>query len=187
MAEDDPEVNSPYFLSSERLGFRCWTRDDYGLALELWGDPEVTRFIDARGRLSEDQVRDRLTEEINTERAHGIQYWPIFLLDSDEHVGCCGLRPYGEFRQVLEIGCHICVRHWGCGYATEAARATIAYAFESLSTKALFAGHNPTNDASRHIVQKLGFRYTHDEYYEPTGLNHPSYLLTAEEYTGAKR
>ena len=74
----------------------------------------------------------------------------------------------------------------GLRFATEAARATIAYAFESLSAKALVAGHNPANDASRHLVQKLGFRYTHDQYYEPTGLNHPSYLLTDEEYADAK-
>ena len=177
---------SPYFLTTQRLGFRCWANDDFGLALELWGDPEVTRFIDARGHLSEGQVRERLTEEISTERAHGMQYWPLFLLESDEHVGCCGLRPYGESRQVLEIGFHIRRRRWGCGFATEAARATIAYAFELLSARALFAGHNPANDVSRHLVRKLGFCYTHDECYEPTGLDHPSYLLTVEDYTNAK-
>jgi ribosomal-protein-alanine N-acetyltransferase len=184
--EGDSKVDSLYFLTTQHLGFRCWANDDFGLALELWGDPEVTQFIDARGHLSDDQVRVRLSKEIATERVHGIQYWPIFLLESDEHVGCCGLRPYGESRQVLEIGFHIRVRHWGCGYATEAARATIAYAFESLSAKALVASHNPANDASRHLVQKLGFRYMHDEYYEPTSLDHPSYLLAAEEFADAE-
>ncbi len=168
-------MNSPYFLTTDRLGFRCWTDDDFGLALELWGDPEVTRFIDARGRWSDGQARERLKREIATQRAHGIQYWPIFLLVSDEHVGCCGLRPYDESRQVLEIGFHIVRRHWGHGYATEAARATIAYAFESLSAKALFAGHSPANDASRHLVQKLGFRYTHDEYHTQAWLTLPIY------------
>ena len=115
-------MNSPYFLATKRLGFRCWTDDDFGLALELWGDLEVTRYIDARGRLSEVQVRERLAREITTQCVHGIQYWPIFLLQSDVHVGCCGLRPYGESRDVLELGFHICRGHWGRGYATEAAR-----------------------------------------------------------------
>ena len=56
------------------------------------------------------------------------------------------------------------------------------YAFISLKVHALFAGHNPKNSGSRKLLIKLGFKYTHDEFYEPTGLDHPSYLLKAEEY-----
>jgi RimJ/RimL family protein N-acetyltransferase len=41
----------------------------------------------------------------------------------------------------------------------------------------VFAGHNPANTASRGLLARLGFRYTHDELYAPTGLRHPSYLL----------
>jgi len=67
------------FLRTERLGFRSWTKDDLDLALGLWGDPEVTRLIDARGRLSREQVRERLAEEIACEREHGVHCWPIFL------------------------------------------------------------------------------------------------------------
>jgi RimJ/RimL family protein N-acetyltransferase len=57
-------VGSTYLLTTERLGFRTWTEDDLDLALGLWGDPEVTRLIDARGKLSEGQVRERLAQEI---------------------------------------------------------------------------------------------------------------------------
>ena len=173
---------SRYLLTTERLGFRVWAEDDLDLALGLWGDPEVTRLIYARGKLSEEQVRERLAQEITTERSHGVQYWPIFLLHHDEHVGCCGLRPYDEAKGILELGFHIRSRHWGRGYAAEAARAVMACAFERLGVAGLFAGHNPRNEASRYLLGKLGFRYTHDELYEPTGLEHPCYLLTSEEY-----
>jgi RimJ/RimL family protein N-acetyltransferase len=173
---------SKYFLSTQRLGFRVWSEADFDLALGLWGDLEVTNLIDARGKLSEAQVRERLSQEMSTARSHGVQYWPVFLLENDEHVGCCGLRPYDEARNIMEIGFHICSRHWGRGYATEAAWAMLAYAFESLEVAGLFAGHNPKNKVSRHILERLGFRYTHDELYVPTGLDHPCYLLMAEEY-----
>jgi len=176
---------STYLLTTERLGFRAWSEDDLDLALGLWGDPQVTKLIDARGKLSEEQVRERLSQEITTERLHGVQYWPIFLLETGEHVGCCGLRPYDEPGGILELGFHVRSRHWGNGYATEAARAVMAHAFERLGVKALFAGHNPRNQASRHILTNLGFGYTHDELYEPTGLMHPCYLLTFEEYQEA--
>ena len=169
-----------YFLTTKRLGFRVWSEDDLDLALGLWGDPKVTKLIDARGQLTEDQVRERLLLEIANNRSHGIQYWPIFLLENNEHVGCCGLGPYDQPEGILELGVHIRSQHWGCGYATEAARAAIGYAFEQRRVRGLFAGHNPKNQTSGHILGKLGFRYTHHELYEPTGLQHPCYLLTTE-------
>jgi RimJ/RimL family protein N-acetyltransferase len=171
-----------YFLYTERLGFRLWREADFELALGLWGDLAVTRLIDARGQLSSDQVRQKLQQEIAAEAEYGVQYWPIFLLSSGEHVGCCGLRPYDLAQNIYEIGFHMRSQQWGLGFASEAARCVIEFAFDNLAANALFAGHNPRNAVSRKLLEKLGFRYTHDEYYEPTGLNHPSYLFTQEDY-----
>jgi RimJ/RimL family protein N-acetyltransferase len=172
-----------YFLCTERLGFRLWREDDFELALGLWGDLAVSRLIDARGQLSRDQVRQKLQQEIATEAAYGVQYWPIFLLSTGEHIGCCGLRPYDLAQGIYEIGFHIRSQQWGHGFASEAAHRVFRFAFDDLATNAIFAGHNPHNEASRKLLEKLGFRYTHDEYYEPTGLNHPSYLFTKKDYT----
>jgi len=175
--------NKPaYFLSTERLGFRLWREEDFELALGLWGALAVTRLIDARGQLSNDQVRQKLRQEISSEAEYGVQYWPLFLLSTGEHIGCCGLRPYDLSQRIYEIGFHIRSQRWGFGYASEAARGVIEFAFVNLDANALFAGHNPRNAVSRKLLEKLGFRYTHDEYYEPTGLKHPSYLFTKDDY-----
>ena len=175
-------AETKYFLKTKRLGFRSWKEEDLDLAEGLWGDAQVTHLIDARGKLSKQEVRDKLGKEIALEKSHRIQYWPIFLLETGEHVGCCGLRPYPESESILEIGFHICSSHWRFGYGYEAAIATILYAFETLRVKTLFAAHHPNNDVSRKLILKLGFNYSHDEFYEPTGLNHLSYLLQAEDY-----
>jgi len=179
--------NGGFFLRATRLGFRHWRSSDLGIALGLWGDIRVTRFIDARGKLSREQVQERLEAEIAGQKEHGLQYWPIFLLDSNQHVGCCGLRPYDPARRIYEIGFHIRPECWRRGYAYEAATAVMNFAFEKLGAAGLFAGHNPQNEASRRLLTKLGFRYTHDEYYPPTGLDHPSYLLTAVDYDRLRR
>ena len=173
---------SDYFLTSKRLGFRTWSKDDLDLAVGLWGDFKVTKFFDGRGPLSREQVAYRLQQEIVTQSEHGVQYWPIFLLESGEHIGCAGLRPYDASGNILEIGFHIRSQHWRKGYASEAARAVMDYAFLSLKVTGLFAGHNPKNLGSRNLLIKLGFTYTHDEFYAPTGLEHPSYLLKADDY-----
>lgn len=48
-----------------------------------------------------------------------------------------------------------------------------------LKVEKLFAGRNPQNTASKKKLNKLGFHYIGDEFYEPTGLYHPSYELTS--------
>jgi ribosomal-protein-alanine N-acetyltransferase len=137
----------------------------------------VTKFIDVRGTLSDEQVNLLLHQHIAFQREPRIQYWPIFLLSNGEHVGCCGLRPYDLSRRIYELGVHIRSSWWRRGLAQEGASAVIEYAFDKLDAAAFFAGHNPTNHASWRLLKKLGFEYTHHEYYAPTGLEHPSYIL----------
>jgi RimJ/RimL family protein N-acetyltransferase len=163
-------------MTSRRLEFGQWCVDDARLALALWGDPAVSRYTG--GPFTNEQVMARLNREIETLERHQIQYWPVFLRESAEHVGCCGLRPPREIESdVYEIGFQLRRCHWGMGFAREAAAAVIAHSFEVLAAQALIAGHHPQNAASRHLLATLGFRYTHDEFYPPTQLMEPCYRL----------
>lgn len=164
-----------YFLKSSRLGFRTWSMEDVSLAVKLWGNAEVTHTFG--GPFSEPQILERLAREIASQLAYKLQYWPIFLLAGYEFAGCCGLRPYQTGKQIFELGYHLLPQFWGKGLATEAAQTVVSYAFGTLALKGLFAGHQPGNTASARVLEKLGFRYTHDEIYPPTGELHPSYSL----------
>ena len=164
-----------YFLKTDRIGFSRWREEDLPLAQTLWGDPEVTRYICANGSFSQSDIENRLQLEIANDKAYGIQYWPIFELASGEFLGCCGLRPRGD-RQ-YELGFHLRPQFWGHGLAVDASRAVIGYAFEVLEADSLFAGHNPQNINSGKVLNKLEFSCVGEEFYAPTGLNHPSYLL----------
>ena len=170
-----------YFLRSERLGFRPWSADDFELAWGLWGDPEVTRLMG--GPFSEQYVRERLAREIETLRSLGVQYWPCFLRATGEHVGCCGLRPYKLEDRVFAFGFHLRPQYWGQGLADEAARTVLAHAFSTLTFSSLIAGHHPENHASRRLLGKLGFRYSHDAFYAPNGIDQPWHVLSAEDYS----
>ena len=164
-----------FFIKTSRIGFSIWKQEDIKLAELLWGDPDVTRFICASGHFSAKDIAARLEKEIDNNVKHQVQYWPIFELDSNELIGCCGLRPYDERK--YEIGFHLRPKFWGQGYAMEAAKAVIDYAFSVMKVEGLFAGHNPNNKASAKVLLKLGFWYIGDEFYEPTGLFHPSYEM----------
>jgi RimJ/RimL family protein N-acetyltransferase len=149
-----------------------WHDDDLALAHALFGDPRVTALVG--GPFDAAAVRARLASEQEHLRVHGFQYWPVFLRDGS-HVGCAGLKPRAP--KTHELGFYLRVEHWGRGYAVEAARSVIALAFGPLGATELFAGHHPNNHGSRAVLERLGFRYSHDEHYPPTGLEHPGYRL----------
>jgi ribosomal-protein-alanine N-acetyltransferase len=166
---------------TERLVTRSWRIADLPLAMELWGDPAVTALIDARGKLIDAQVEEKLCAEIERERSSGVQYWALFDHRNGDFVGCGGLRPwvYTPGEANFEVGFHLVKRCWGKGYATEAALGAIGYAWEKLQLSKVYAGHHPDNRASEKILKKLGFRFIENHFYEPTGLMHPSYICKA--------
>jgi len=81
-----------------------------------------------------------------------------FLITLDDDViGACGV---GLDDANPEIGYWVGVRYWGQGYATEAARAVIDYAFERCEFEALHSSARVTNPASRRVLEKCGFQWT---------------------------
>lgn len=72
-------------------------------------------------------------------------------------IGVCGVEPR---EGGPEIGYWIGVSYWGQGYATEAARALIDYAFGELQHETLQAGARVSNPASRRVLEKCGFQWT---------------------------
>ena len=82
----------------------------------------------------------------------------LVTLDDDVIIGACGV---GQVEgENPEIGYWIGVRYWGQGFATEAARAVIDYAFERFDYDALHSSARVTNPASRRVLEKCGFQWT---------------------------
>ncbi len=168
---------SEYFLVSERLGFRHWTAEDLPLALALWTDPGVTAFLD--GPWTPAQAEARLALEIDRQRTLGVQYWPVFELATGRHAGCAGLKPYGSEPGVWELGVHLARPFWSGRYGEEAARAVMEYGFQVVQARALMAGHHARHEASKALMDRLGFRFDHIEEWGPTRRLCPFYRLDA--------
>ena len=66
-------------LESQRLFFRAWHKSDFEAAQRLWGDPEVIQFIDSRKSLRDEEVRDKLLQQIEMQEAHGISYRALLM------------------------------------------------------------------------------------------------------------
>lgn len=90
-------------------------------------------------------------------------------------IGSVGLHP-ATLPQVKdlpakELGYVLSRAYWGQGLMTEAARAVIGYAFDHLGLEALTCGHFVTNDRSRRVIEKCGFRYVSDAVYYASQLD----------------
>jgi RimJ/RimL family protein N-acetyltransferase len=160
-------------LRTDRITFHLWTLDHLDDAVSLWSNPEVMARLG--GTLSRAEVRNRLQREIDSQTENGFQYWRLTTVR--EFIGCCGLKltPLPDATRVVEMGFHLLPQAWGHGYATEAARAALDYAFDKLDAPAVYSGHHPENEASRRVLGKLGFQQLGEVFYPPTGLMHPWY------------
>lgn len=145
------------FARTERLLLRPgWSQDaealyaairDEGIVRNLASAPWPYTMADAKAFLA-------------TERKASEPAPLIFLRGSGapELVGVIGIAPGPA--GTPDLGYWIARRHWGRGYATEAGRALIALARDSLRMERLSAGHFVDNPASGRVLEKLGFRAT---------------------------
>jgi ribosomal-protein-alanine N-acetyltransferase len=163
---------------STHLRFRQWTPHDVPLAYSLWGDPEVTRYFG--GAMTEAAAKDRLQVELDRQQDFGIQYWPMFLRDTGKFAGCAGLRPWRDDLAVREVGVHLARSAWGRRLGEEAVRAVLAFGFGTLGLRAITAGHGQAHTNSRALLQRLGFRYTHDELWSAAQIPCSFYELDRE-------
>jgi RimJ/RimL family protein N-acetyltransferase len=159
--------------STQRLHFSQWRATDLNKATLLWGDPRVTALI-AKDAFTPAQIKARLELEITSQAKDGVQYWPLFTTDG-ELIGVCGLHNSGPAE--YELGYHLRPEFWHQGIATEAAQQVIEFAKTQLHALRLIAGHTPKNLASKHVLEKLGFVYTHDVFYAAMGVEEPNYEL----------
>lgn len=171
-----------YFLETSRLQFRSWQPNDQELIEALWNNPDINRHTYIYKSMSKEELKRRLETELMNEKRFGVQQWPVFHKYGNEFVGACGLKPYKLFEGIFEFGIYILPEYWKQGYGYEAGSAMLEHTFRSLNISSVFGGHSPQNQITSHLMKKLGFRFTHYEYYPPTDLNHMAYILHHDEF-----
>lgn len=128
----------------------------------MWSDPAVTRFIGGEPA-GEQRTWARLLAYVGHWALMGFGYWVMELRDSGEFVGEIGLADFKRdiapaMRNTPELGFALASRFHGKGYATECARAVLAWADVSLSARRTVCLVDPPNAASRRVAEKCGYK-----------------------------
>lgn len=143
-------------LESERLVLRPRRLDDLDAIVRLNADPQVMRHIAPVGdpAMGRDAVAARSFNHV----AYGLGYWSIFTKKAPtEFIGYVGLIPDGDAVDDVQISYRLEVRHWGKGYAGEAAARLLDYGFGTLGFPMVGITTHPLNAASLRLAEQLGF------------------------------
>lgn len=155
-------------LETARLILRQWKKSDYTPFAEMAADPEVMRFFPGVLTKAESDQLGLDIETLLDKKGWGL--WAVELKDTAEFIGFVGLHyqeqdiPEAPF---IEIGWRLSSKHWGVGYAPEAANAALKFAFDVLKETAVYAFTTLENTPSRKVMSKLGMINMNKDFNHP--------------------
>ncbi|HZT18675.1 MAG TPA: GNAT family N-acetyltransferase [Dongiaceae bacterium] len=166
-----PGTLRPVGLRTERLILRPWEAEDLDPFAALNADPDVTAF------LGEPFTRSRSDEMAGRIRSHweehGFGLWAVELPGREPFIGFVGLsipRFEAPFTPCVEVGWRLARAHWGRGYASEGARAALAFGFDTLKLKEIVSFTAVANARSRRVMERIGMRRSEGEDFDHPGL-----------------
>lgn len=160
-------------LETERLVLRKPEPGDRDGYAEIWGDPEVVRFLGGRTQSPEEAAKG-IERMLKQWERHGVGLFSVLRKEDERLVGRVGYLLWNSERWVnamheeldepleLEIGWVIARASWNEGFATEAALACRDHALGPLGRDRVISLIAPENVASIRVAEKIGERYERD-------------------------
>jgi len=151
-------------LRTPRLILRSWRDDDLEPFAVMNRDSRVVQYLP--GPLEREES-DALAARIRQHFAeHDFGRYAVEVIGGPRFIGFVGLAvpPFeAPFMPCVEVGWRLDADHWGRGYATEAALATLAHGFGELGLSEIVSFTVPENRASRRVMEKIGMRHSPGE------------------------
>ena len=174
-------------LQSPRLTTRFFTQDDVPLWTPFFEDVECTEFHPNENNLTPEQrSREWINVTIARYRDNRLGMQALFDKQTGEFIGQCGLivqDPNGK--QEIEIGYHLLRRHWGKGYAIEAAQMFRDYGFEHDFADSLVSIIHPLNVNSKKVAERNGMHLSETSVFFK-GKHYDLFRITRKEWEQLK-
>ncbi|PSR56466.1 GNAT family N-acetyltransferase [Adhaeribacter arboris] len=172
------------FAETERFLLReILPEDEAGLFL-LDSDPEVHTFLGNKPITRVEQARKNLQFIRQQYAENGIARWAVIDKNTNEFLGWSGLKritqTINNHTNYYDLGYRFLKKHWGKGYATETAQATLYYAFHQLNLPEVFAMADIQNTGSRKVLEKVGFTLLETFSYE--GMEHYWFQINQKDW-----
>jgi len=141
---------------------RRFTVADVDLVLELDNEPAVRKYVEDGEPVDRDTVTGMIRHWLAWyERSEVFGFWAAVEKGSGRFLGWFHLRPAPDASpSEPELGYRLVSSAWGCGDATEGARALIAKGFGSPQVNRIVAQTLAVHVASRRVMERAGMRHT---------------------------
>ena len=179
-------------LRTDRLVLRRWRDEDLAPFAALNGDPETMSYFPATlSREESDALVQRVERHFEKE---GFGLFAVEVPGVTPFIGFVGLWPVDFLVPAVEIGWRLEKQWWGNGYATEAARSVLAFAFSELGLDEIVSFTTEHNVASQRVMQRIGMTNDPNDNFEHPRIapDHPLrphvlYRITRATWEEAQR
>lgn len=183
-----PNSSMRAFIETERLLLREIVPGDAEEMFKLDTDPEVHTYLGKSPIKSMEQAKTNITFIRNQYIANGIGRWAVIEKRTKSFIGWAGLKfitePINEKTKYYDLGYRLIKKYWGKGYASEAAKAALAYGFENLELTEIYGMAQTGNLASINVLEKIGLRRLETFNYE--NELHYLFKIKKEEWVNDK-
>ena len=151
------------FAETERLILREILPTDIDGFFEMDSDPDVHIYLGSAPMQTKEQAAAAIQFIRQQYIDNGIGRWAVIDKKTNAFLGWAGLKlitePINNHNNYLDLGYRFIKKYWGKGFASEAAAASLAYAFNTLQANEVYAIADCENAASNKILTKMGLTF----------------------------
>lgn len=171
-------------IETDRLIMRNLKDEDAQGMFAMDSDPEVHAFLGNKPIATLKDAENAINFIRGQYSAYGIGRWAVVEKESGEFIGWNGFKFMTDIvnnrTAYYDLGYRFMKKHWGKGYASEAAIATLNHGFIELGLKEIVGIADVAHTASNVILKKVGLIKRNEFQYD--GTLHNFYSLTREEF-----
>lgn len=145
-------------LAGQRVRLRGPGPGDADDVFALFSDPDVMRYWSSAPMQVRAQAEGRIGEMLDGFARRETIHWLVADRRSDVAIGSCTLFRFDARHRRAEVGYALRSDRWGRGLAAEAVALALDWGFRTLALHRVEASIDPRNDASRRLLERLGFR-----------------------------
>ncbi|HHS3013009.1 GNAT family N-acetyltransferase [Legionella pneumophila serogroup 1] len=177
-------------LETKRLFLRTFQEEDVESLIAINQDPKVMQFFPSIP--TREETIAFIDRVISHQEEKNFSLYAAEIKNTGEMIGFVGLFTAAfeaHFTPAIEIGWRISSKHWNQGYATEAAKAVLDYAFKTLGLDEIVSFTSILNKPSIQVMRKIGLHTNSEDDFDnpkvPSGsplVGHVLYRLKRSEY-----
>ena len=173
-------------IETDRLILRDIIDEDAQAMFEMDSDPEVHIFLGNKPISTLEEAKNAIAFINKQYIESGIGRWAVVEKESGEFIGWSGFKfitdVMNERTEFYDLGYRFMKKHWGKGYASETAIASLNHGFTVLNFEEIAGIADVAHTASNAILKKVGLIKRNEFIYD--GTLHNFYSLTKEEFKG---